>query len=154
MYGGIPVCEEHLVGSGVLRTRSTVRNAGRFILYDPPPSRGSRASCHPPSTHHPPTTHRPTPHTSTRAMEQNVPTNPQLQYISTAVRTTAVHLWYARSWVGFALSYDSPPFGGEREPSRERLFTPPARGVGTRRPLCRRGHRGLMCGAGGKLSKM
>ena len=31
---------------------------------------------------------------------------------------------------------------------RERLFMPPARVVGTRRRLRRRGHRGLVCGAG------
>ena len=68
--------------------------------------------------HHPSPTHRPTHyHSSTTAVDQYVPTNPQRQHSNTAVRTTAVHLWYARSWVEFALSYDSPPSGGEREQS-------------------------------------
>ena len=68
--------------------------------------------------HHPPITHRPSHyHSSTTAVEQYVPTNLQRQHSSTTIRTTAVHLWYTRSWVGFALSYDSPPSGGEREPS-------------------------------------
>ena len=137
-----------MVGSGVLRPRSTVRNAGRFVVLRPPAI--SWIASEPPPTKHPPTTHRPTHHhSSTAALEQYVLTNPQRQHSSTAVRTTAVHLWYARTWVGFfSLSYDCPPSRGEREPSPERLFTPPTRGVGTRRPLCPRGHRGLLCGAG------
>ena len=70
--------------------------------------------------HHSPTTHRPSHyHSSTTTVGQYVPTNPQRQHSTTAINTTAVHLWYARrrSWVGFALSCDSPPSGGEREPS-------------------------------------
>ena len=52
--------------------------------------------------HHPPTTHRPSYYRrNTTAVEQEVPSNPQRQHTSTAVRTTAVHLWYARGWVGF-----------------------------------------------------
>ena len=50
--------------------------------------------------------------------------------------------------MGFALFHNSPPSGGEREPPPGEAFMQPARGVGTRRPLCRREHRGLMCGEG------
>ena len=78
------------------------------MFHDLPSSRGSRASRHPPSTHHPPADQP-----ATTAVQQQwsstYRTNPQRQHSSTPVRTTAVHLWYARSWVGFALSFDSPP---------------------------------------------
>ena len=73
MYGGIPVREEHLGGFGVLRTRSTVRNAGRCVVLRPPAI--SWIASEPPPTNNPPPTH--------------LPTNPPLQqYNSTGtVRT-------------------------------------------------------------------
>ena len=62
-------------------------------------TRSNHPRAPPPPTHHPPTKPH---HSSTTAVEQYVPTNPQRHHSSTAVRTTAVHLWYARSWVGFS----------------------------------------------------
>ena len=153
--------------------------------------------------HHPPPTDQATINTTT--VQQQWSSTYRPVHNGSTVCTTAVHLWYARSWVGFALSYDYPPSGEEREPPptkhppptthppttpppqqynssgavrtdqsttaaqyapqrytcgtpgagwdlhfftilhlpgesasrpRERLFMPPARGVGTRRPLC------------------
>ena len=138
IYGGIPVRAEHLIDSGVLRIRSTVRNAGRFVLYDAPSSCRSRASRHPPSTHHPPPTHRPTHRSSTTAVEQYVLINPQRQHSSTVVRNTAVH--QELGGIFTFLRFSHLP-GESASRCRERLFMPPARGVGTRRPLCRREHR-------------
>ena len=59
----------------------------------------------PPSTHHPLPTHQPTDLSSTTAVQQYVPTNPQRQHSSAAaVQQQAAqqylwYLWYARSWV-------------------------------------------------------
>ena len=100
-------------------------SVGFALTYNYPPSGGKREpsptkhpppTTHPPSTHHPPPTHRPTHHhSSTTAVEQYVPTNPQRQHST----------YYAMSWVAFALSYDSPPFGGERQPSPVEAFHAP-----------------------------
>ena len=109
-YGSTPVREEHLIASRVLRSRSPARNAGRFVILRPPMS---GIASEPPLTKHPPPTHRPTHHSSTTAVQ---PYAPQ-QY----------PCWYTTSWLGwgFPLSYDSPPSGGEREPSPGEAFHAP-----------------------------
>ena len=81
-YCGIPVHEEHLVGSGVLRTRSMVRSAGRFIFTTPRHFVDRQGAAN--HQAHPPPTHRTTYHSSTTAVEQYVPTNLQRQHSSTA----------------------------------------------------------------------
>ena len=78
-----------------------------------------RAAAHQAPTTHPPTNTPPQQYIT--AVEQYVPTNPQQQRSSTAV-PTAAHREYARGWVGFALPYDPPPSGGEREPSPREAF--------------------------------
>ena len=188
------------------------------ILHVP----GESANRHPPSTHYPgPPTDQPT---TTAVQQQRSSTYRPIHNGSTAVRQLAPQRYTcgtAGARVGFALPSDSPPSGGEREPSptkhppptthpptnpppqhynssgavltdqsttaaqqygsshhsdtpvgtpgagwdlhfltilylpgesasrpRESFFIPPARGSGTRQPLCCRGHRWLMCGAG------
>ena len=81
-------------GSGVLRTRSTVRNAGKFVVLrspatswiasEPPPTK------HPPSTHHPPPTHPPTDQSTITAVQQQwSSTYRPIHNCSTAVRQYA-----------------------------------------------------------------
>ena len=88
MYGGIPVREEHLVGSGVLRTRSTVRNAGEVRCFTTLPAISWIASelpptNHPPRTTHPPTNPPPQRYTSSGAVRTEQPTTAAQQYSST-----------------------------------------------------------------------
>ena len=76
-------------------------------------------------------------HSSTTAVEQYAPTNPQRQDSSMAEAG-----WDFQIHTILHLS------GESASSPWERLFMPPARGDGSRRPLCCREHRGLMCGAG------
>ena len=101
---------------------------------------------HPPSTRHPPT-HYPTHHHSRiSTVEQSVPTNPQRQHSSTdhsgspAVR---------QELGGICSCLRLSNFRGRARAMPGRGFSfPSAPGDETLRPLCRRRHRGLMCGAG------
>ena len=132
----------------VLESRGPGQKRGEFRFFTTVRHLGERASRHPPSTHHPPPTHRPTRHSSTTAVQQYVPTNPQRQHSRAAARTTAVHLVREErdgDFHVFAILH----LPGERATRpREGLLTLPARRAGSRRPFCRRGHRGLMREAG------
>ena len=129
-HSGTPVVRQELRGIYTFLRFSTSRGRARAVTQAP--------------TTHPPTNPPPQQYSSSGAVRTDQPTT-AAQYVP---QRHTCGMWYARSWVGFALSYDSPPCGGEREPSRETLFVPPACEVGGRRPLCCRGHRRLMCGAG------
>ena len=90
---------------------------------------------------------------TTTAMQQQWSNTYRPIHNGSTARTTAVHLWYARSWVGFAHSYDSPPSGGEREPSPEEAFhASRSRSWDSSAVVLRAGvggrGTGLMCGAG------
>ena len=155
MCGGIPVRQEQLVGSRVLRTRSTVRNAGRFVILRLP-AISWIASEPPPTKHPPPTTHHPPTDQPTTAVQQQWnSTYRPMHNGSTAVRQYAPQRYTCGTpeagWDLQFLTILHLP-GDSTSCPRERLFMPPARGVGTRRPFCRWGR--LMCGAGGKLSNV
>ena len=134
-YGSTPVCEEHLIASRVLRSRSPARNAGRFVILRPPAMSGIASE--PPLTKHPPPTHRPTHHSSTTAVQQYVPTNPQqaAQQCSRTHHSSTPAGTRRAGWGGdfhFLTILRLPGESASRP--RERLFTPPARRVGDRRP--------------------
>ena len=130
-----------LVGSGILRIRSPVRNACRFVVVRPPAT--SWIASEPPPTkhpHHAPPTHRPIHHSSATAVEQCVPTNPQRQHSNSAVRITAVHL--VRQELGGISTFSAFPGSDRRVAKRGFSRIPPAN-----RSLYRRGHGVVMCEA-------
>ena len=88
-----------------------------LVFKDPPRSRGSRASRHPPSTHHSPPILRPIHNNNTTEVERYVPTNLQRQHSRAAVRTTA-------EW-GFPPSYVYLPSRGVIERSPGGIFQAP-----------------------------
>ena len=111
----------------------------------------------PSPTKHPPATHHPNDQATTTAVQQQWSSTYGPIHNGSTVLTTAVYLWYVAinssgmpgeaGWnLHFSTILHLPGESASRP--RERLFMHPARGVGTRRPLCRRGHRGLMCGEG------
>ena len=82
-----------------------------------------RAATHQaPTPQHPPTDQP----TTTAVQQQWSSTYRPIHHGSIAVRQHVSQRWHARSWVGFALSYDSPPSGGESEPSPGEAFHAPS----------------------------
>ena len=107
-HSGTPVVRQELRGTCTFLRFSTFRGRARAV------------------THQAPITHRlPTDQPTTTAAQQQWSSTYRRIHNGSTVRTKAVHLWYARSWVGFALFYDSPPSGGEREPSPGGAFHAP-----------------------------
>ena len=90
MYGSIPVREENLVGSRVLRTRSLVKKHGGGRFFTNPRHLGERTSRYPPSAHPPRPTHRPTNHSST-AVRTDQSTTAAQQCNSSSVQQYAQH---------------------------------------------------------------
>ena len=92
-----------------------------------------RAATHQAPTTHPPTYRPPNHHSSTTAVEQHVPTNPIRQH-TVAIRQcsgTPVVLWYARSWLGFALFLRFSTFRGRARAVPGRGFScPPLAALG------------------------
>ena len=111
------------------------------------------------ATHQPPTNHPPIDHPTITAVQQQYNSSSGAartnQSITTAYSSNTTVQRYTcgpviRQELGGICTFFTILYLSRISASRrwERLFMPPARGVGTCRRLGRRGHRGLVCGAG------